>query len=105
MGVKPGDETFSTPNLKELERRRLRLMLPLSGAISTPSLMWFRWTVTEKQSLNVCAHNSTFMRDDLYHTNVHVYIHIHNSSLEEYMQLKFAPFCSSFDAFQDGIRS
>ena len=39
---------FAIPKLKELQWCKVRLKLSLSGAISDPNLMQFRWTVVEK---------------------------------------------------------
>ena len=39
---------FAIPKPKELQRCKVRLKLSLSGAISDPNLMQFRWTVVEK---------------------------------------------------------
>ena len=39
---------FAIPKLKELQWCKVRLKLSLSGAISDPNLMRFRWTIVEK---------------------------------------------------------
>ena len=39
---------FAIPKLKELQWCKVRLKLSLSGVISNPNLMQFRWTVVEK---------------------------------------------------------
>ena len=41
-------ETFSILTLKELQWCKVRLKLSLSGVISDPNLMQFRWPVVEK---------------------------------------------------------
>ena len=81
-----------TLKLKELPRPTFRRKLPLLGAIILPNIIQFRWTVTEKWSLNIFTHICTCSDGDLYPL---LSFHTYNSSLEGAMELKFVLFCSS----------